>query len=213
MKTNIHFWSYLAEVVLKWEMFPAKKKHTLCSIIFFFENHAVCEIMWKNIAKPDRPQMTTWRMCFECWISKSTNTHLEYAILIVFLLQQCLHERSSTLPCTYTACCFLYYKVKDGSEAPQLRTQCVPWILSGDKFFGAWGWSLTSVWCRDWRWVELYFCSLCIPSWHGQGRLLRIYIYMKKVNKEQETSVNFTCVCCNINLELAPISCNYIGNP
>ena len=31
----------------------------LCSVTFFSENRAVCEIMWKNIVKPDRPQLTT----------------------------------------------------------------------------------------------------------------------------------------------------------
>jgi hypothetical protein len=29
---------------------------------FFFLNHAVCEVMWKNISEPGRPQMKTWRM-------------------------------------------------------------------------------------------------------------------------------------------------------
>jgi hypothetical protein len=29
--------------------------HILCSI--FFENFAVYEIMWKNIVKPDKPEM------------------------------------------------------------------------------------------------------------------------------------------------------------
>jgi hypothetical protein len=31
------------------------------SVIFFLENRADYEIMWKNIVKPDRPQMTIWR--------------------------------------------------------------------------------------------------------------------------------------------------------
>jgi hypothetical protein len=30
-------------------------------IFFFFESRAVCEVMWKNILQPDRPQMTVWR--------------------------------------------------------------------------------------------------------------------------------------------------------
>ena len=34
------------------------KIHILYSITFF-ENCAICEIMWKNIIQPDRPQMTT----------------------------------------------------------------------------------------------------------------------------------------------------------
>jgi hypothetical protein len=40
----------------------------------FWESLAVCEIMWKNIVDPGRPQMTIWRMRFACWIPKATNT-------------------------------------------------------------------------------------------------------------------------------------------
>jgi hypothetical protein len=32
-----------------------------------FENRAVREIMWKNIVKPDRPQMTIWRVRIVCY--------------------------------------------------------------------------------------------------------------------------------------------------
>jgi len=42
---------------------------------FFSENHAVYEIMWKNIIQPDRPYMTTWRMRIACCIPKATKTH------------------------------------------------------------------------------------------------------------------------------------------
>jgi hypothetical protein len=40
------------------------KTHIFCSItfFFFFENRAVYEIMWKNIAEPDKPQMIIWRL-------------------------------------------------------------------------------------------------------------------------------------------------------
>jgi hypothetical protein len=31
--------------------------HVLCSVTFFSENRAVCEIMWKNTVQQDRPQM------------------------------------------------------------------------------------------------------------------------------------------------------------
>ena len=27
------------------------------SSFFFFENRAICEIMWRNVVEPDRPQM------------------------------------------------------------------------------------------------------------------------------------------------------------
>jgi len=69
MKTNLHFWSYFAESFLEWEMSQEKKKKKNIKklktrILFsvpFFENRAVYEIMWKNIEKPDTPQMTMRR--------------------------------------------------------------------------------------------------------------------------------------------------------
>jgi len=39
-----------------------------------------------------------------CWITKTTNRRLEYAILIVFPLQQWLHESASMLCYMYFAC-------------------------------------------------------------------------------------------------------------
>jgi hypothetical protein len=71
---------------------------------FVSENRAVYEIMWKNIVEVDRPQMTKLRMSFEFWIYKAANTHSEYKIIIAFPPQQWLHERSSVLRYSYTAC-------------------------------------------------------------------------------------------------------------
>jgi len=51
---------------------------------FFFENRAVCEIMWKNIAERGRPHLKIWRMRIAYWIPKATNTHtrvVQYALL------------------------------------------------------------------------------------------------------------------------------------
>ena len=54
------------------------KTHILCSITFFSpENRAVYEIMWTNMAEPDIPQMTIWRMRIACWITKSTDIHTQ----------------------------------------------------------------------------------------------------------------------------------------
>ena len=72
--------------------------------LFFFENRAVYEIMWKSIVDPDRPQITIWRTSIACWIPKATNTHSECVILITFPLQQFLHEHDSMLRYTYIAC-------------------------------------------------------------------------------------------------------------
>ena len=66
----------------------------LCLVTFFpLENRAVHEIMWKNTVRPDRPQIR--RMRFACCVRKATNTHSEYALLVVFPLQQWLHECAS----------------------------------------------------------------------------------------------------------------------
>jgi len=75
-------------------------------ILYFSpKNRAVYEIMWKNVAEQDRPQMTTIRrMRFACRISTTTNTHSEYVILIDFPLQQWLHENASMLRNTYAVC-------------------------------------------------------------------------------------------------------------
>jgi hypothetical protein len=44
------------------------------------------------------------RMRFACRITKATDTHLEYVILIAFPRQQWLRERASMLRFTYIAC-------------------------------------------------------------------------------------------------------------
>jgi hypothetical protein len=35
------------------------KTHILGSVHFFLENLAIYEVMWTNMAQPDRPQMST----------------------------------------------------------------------------------------------------------------------------------------------------------
>ena len=82
MKTNIHFLSYLAHFFLEWEMLQTKvvgkiKIHVLYSVTFFKKNRTFCEIMWKNILKRGRPQMTIWRIRITCWITKATNKHTQ----------------------------------------------------------------------------------------------------------------------------------------
>jgi len=51
--------------------------------VFFPENFAVYEIMWKNSVELGRPQMTVWRMRIACWIPKATNT-LRICIIYCF---------------------------------------------------------------------------------------------------------------------------------
>ena len=65
---------------------------------FFFDIRAIYEIMWKNMAEPDRPQMTlNSRKRFTCWITKATITHSEYVKFIALPRQHWLQERASML--------------------------------------------------------------------------------------------------------------------
>ena len=71
----------------------------------FSENRTVCEIMWKNLVKPDRSHDNIiGRMRIACWITKATSTHSEYVILIARQLHQWLCDSASMLRYTYIAC-------------------------------------------------------------------------------------------------------------
>jgi hypothetical protein len=80
-----------------------KIKTRFLFINFFFENRNVFYLRRNNFIELDRPQMTIRRMLIACWISKATKTHSDYVILIVFLLQQWLHERTLMLHSTHIA--------------------------------------------------------------------------------------------------------------
>jgi hypothetical protein len=93
--------------LLEWEMNQTNvvekiKTHILCSVkFFFFENLAIYEIMWNNIVKRGRPQVTILRMRIASWILKATNVHTGCVILVAFPPQRWLHERASMLLSCY----------------------------------------------------------------------------------------------------------------
>ena len=60
--------------------------------------------MLENITEPNRPQMTIQRVRVACWITKATDTHSEYLIVIASPLQQWLRERAPVFRYTYIAC-------------------------------------------------------------------------------------------------------------
>jgi len=77
---TVHIWQDLAEFCLELEMFFVFFFHTNLStnqnthfkfsnVLFPPENRAVCEIVWKNMVQPVRPQMTWWRMRIACWMT------------------------------------------------------------------------------------------------------------------------------------------------
>jgi hypothetical protein len=107
MKTNVHFWLYLAYFFLEWEMFQTKvvmkiKTRILLNNFFFRKSFPIWNNV-ENVVERDRPQMTIRRMRIGCWIPKSTNTHVQYVLLIAFPLQQRLHVRASVFHYTYNA--------------------------------------------------------------------------------------------------------------
>jgi hypothetical protein len=74
-------------------------------LIKFFENCAVYEIMWKNVAERGRPHDN---MAYaHCMLGNYgyKHTHAGCVIIIAFPLQQWLHERSPMLHYTYIASC------------------------------------------------------------------------------------------------------------
>jgi hypothetical protein len=106
MKTDIHFGSQLAHFFLEWEIFQTKflvkkSKHTFHFQVLFPKKSCRFKITWKNLVNTDRQQITVWPICIACWITKTTNTHSEYVIIIAFPLQQLLHQRTSMLRYTY----------------------------------------------------------------------------------------------------------------
>jgi hypothetical protein len=66
----------------------------LCSITLFSENCAICEknVEKRGTARNAADESVVQSMHIACWITKATNTHTEYVILIDFPLQVWLHE-------------------------------------------------------------------------------------------------------------------------
>jgi hypothetical protein len=51
MNAFLRVWQYLTEFFWEWEMFYVQ--------LLFFENHAVYEIMSKNVVEPEGPKITS----------------------------------------------------------------------------------------------------------------------------------------------------------
>jgi len=61
MKISVHFWSYLAQVFLEWEVFPTKvlekiNTHFMFSNFFFLKK--LC-CLWDNVGKYCRARQAT----------------------------------------------------------------------------------------------------------------------------------------------------------
>ena len=55
--------------------------------------------MWKYV-ESDRPQLTKWHIHVACWITKATNTHSEYVILLFHYNNGCTNTLHCSVICT-----------------------------------------------------------------------------------------------------------------
>ena len=92
-KISMTFFENFNDFFRKFQWLFSKKNFYVHYNFFFFENHSIYEILWKNI-QPSRARVAIWLMPIACWITKVTDTHWEYVKLIVLLLLQWLHERA-----------------------------------------------------------------------------------------------------------------------
>jgi hypothetical protein len=124
MKTDIQFWSHLAQFFSEWEMFQTElvekiKTHFMINI-FFRKSCCLWHIVKKYYtvgqAKDDNIILC---MRFACCILKATNTHSEYVLLIASPLQQWLQERSSMWRHTYSTLLVLCHRHRHFSKQHQ----------------------------------------------------------------------------------------------
>jgi len=82
---------------------------------FMFNNvfQKSCRV-WDNMGKYcTAGQVAIWRVRIACCIPEATNKHSEYVLLLVFSVQQWLHQRASTLCHAYFAWIFLKFRTKN----------------------------------------------------------------------------------------------------
>jgi hypothetical protein len=110
MQTDTHFWSYLAQFFLQWEMFQTKvaqriKKNILCPVTFFRKSYR----LWDNVGKYyTAGQATDENMAHaHCMLDTWGYKHALRICNTAFPLQLWLHERASLLRYTYIVCIFL----------------------------------------------------------------------------------------------------------
>jgi hypothetical protein len=73
--------------------------------------------------------MTIWRMHFECWIPKATNTHSGFVILIAFPLQQ-WYTNAPQCYVMRTLRVLLIFRLFRG---PTLRVILLNWFSQGER--------------------------------------------------------------------------------
>jgi len=85
-----HFVVPRSEAIVRHNLYVALLLSTQC--IRTRDLPASSAVPQPSAPQKDRPQMTIWHMYISCWIHKSTNLYLKWAILNAFALLQWLFE-------------------------------------------------------------------------------------------------------------------------
>ena len=111
------------------------KMYILSSITFFFWK--LCRL-WDNVkkcrARQAKDDNIIWHTCFAWWITKTTNTHSKYIILIPFPQQQWLYTCAWLICYMYTDILLIpfVYTTNHHSPSSTLATDsCVSFIMTG----------------------------------------------------------------------------------
>jgi len=120
------------------------KTHILCSITSLFFNFLILHF-WENMEEYGRAIQSTdyniiWRMRFACCVTKATNRHSEYLILIALLLQKWLHECASVLSYNCIACLVVCLVLKITANNWFFRTHTNIHFDSTRKLFTSANW-------------------------------------------------------------------------
>ena len=95
----------LTRMISFWdERCKKKSQHTFYIKWFFSRNRAIYEIMWRNMVRTREASGDNVVHVFSCWLTKATNTHSQYVILIAIPLQQWLWEHALMVHYIYCAC-------------------------------------------------------------------------------------------------------------
>jgi hypothetical protein len=108
-----NLWSYLAQFFLNEKCFRQKLQRKLKHTFDGSPLPPKLCCLWDNVEKYGTARQATddniiWHMCIACWITKATNTHSKYVILIAFPLWQELHKRALMLHYMYTSYLFFF---------------------------------------------------------------------------------------------------------
>ena len=88
---------------------------------FSSENHAVYEIMRKNLVEPDRSRMTVWHMRIAYGIPKAMNIHSEYVIPNCFFAASIVTR--TRLNITLYLCCLSCWDTRKSVNKCHVRVE------------------------------------------------------------------------------------------